>query len=176
LSAAPFGARDAVLRIGTRAVSVSLLRSHEEDTMYRQRPARSRPLTLDELEDAQGLRSVIGAALAAKPLDEESLCRAVRTYVRDLCTSGTRLGHVTGVRDRSPHGARRRIDTTPTRSAAIRHAPGDPLVRRGVLRLRRADVVGGSAGVPSRHSAAPNGAPVTEERWPVGTADADACQ
>src|SRR5438105_15387068 len=58
--------------------------------MYRQRPVQPRALTLDELEDAQDLRSVIAAALAATPVDTESLRRGVWTYVRaehDLAAS-----------------------------------------------------------------------------------------
>lgn len=47
-----------------------------------QRPARVPPeLTLEEIEDAQDLRSVITAALTATPVDVESLRRGVWTYV-----------------------------------------------------------------------------------------------
>ena len=58
--------------------------------MYRQHPTQSRPLTFEQLEDAQDLRSVIAVALAATPVDDESLRRGVWTYVRaerDLGTS-----------------------------------------------------------------------------------------
>ena len=43
------------------------------------RPARE--LTLEEIEDAQDLRSVITMALAATPVDHEALRKAVWTYV-----------------------------------------------------------------------------------------------
>jgi hypothetical protein len=62
--------------------------------MYRQRSAQSRALTLDELEDEQDLRSVIAAALAGVPVDEESLRRAVWTYVRAEHHLGTSPGAV----------------------------------------------------------------------------------
>ena len=57
--------------------------------MDRPRPAQLRELTLDELEDAQDLRAVIAAALAATPIDEESLRRGVWTYVRSERDMGT---------------------------------------------------------------------------------------
>jgi hypothetical protein len=50
--------------------------------MYRLCPTQSSELTLDQLEDARDLRAVITAALAAEPIDEESLRRGVWTYVR----------------------------------------------------------------------------------------------
>ena len=50
--------------------------------MFRQRSAQARELSPEELEDAQDLRAVIAAALGASPVDEESLCRGVWTYVR----------------------------------------------------------------------------------------------
>jgi hypothetical protein len=50
--------------------------------MDRTKPEETRALTLEELEDAHDLRSVIAAALAATPVDEESLRRGVWTYVR----------------------------------------------------------------------------------------------
>jgi hypothetical protein len=39
-------------------------------------------LSFDELQDAEDLRSVITAALATTPVDEEGLRRGVWTYVR----------------------------------------------------------------------------------------------
>ncbi len=62
--------------------------------MYRQRSAQSRALTQDELEDAQDLRSMIAAALASMPVDEESLRRAVWTYVRAEHDLGASPGSV----------------------------------------------------------------------------------
>ena len=62
--------------------------------MYRQRPVQPRALTVDELEDAQDLRSMIAAALAAMPVDEESLRRAVWTYVRAEHDLGASPGSV----------------------------------------------------------------------------------
>jgi hypothetical protein len=50
--------------------------------MNRQRANPSRALSFEELEDAQDLRSVIAAALAATPVEDESLRRGVWTYVR----------------------------------------------------------------------------------------------
>jgi hypothetical protein len=58
--------------------------------MYRHRPTQPLELSLDQLEDARDLRAVIAAALAAEPVDEESLRRGVWTYVRaerDVATS-----------------------------------------------------------------------------------------
>ena len=49
--------------------------------MDRRRARGPRELSLEEIEDAQDLRSVIAAALAATPVDEESLRRGVWTYV-----------------------------------------------------------------------------------------------
>jgi hypothetical protein len=66
----------------------------EESSMYRQRPARSRAFTLEELEDAQDLRAVIATALAATPLDNESLRRGVWTYVRAEHDMGASPGSV----------------------------------------------------------------------------------
>lgn len=50
--------------------------------MDRTGSGETRALTLEELEDAHDLRSVIAAALGATPVDEESLRRGVWTYVR----------------------------------------------------------------------------------------------
>ena len=50
--------------------------------MDRPKPAQSRELTYEELEDARDLRAVIARALAATPIDEEPLRRGVWTYVR----------------------------------------------------------------------------------------------
>jgi hypothetical protein len=49
---------------------------------------------LTELADAHDLRSVISAALTAKPLDEQSLRRGVWTYVGAERDAGTSPGHV----------------------------------------------------------------------------------
>ena len=62
--------------------------------MDRLRPAQSRALTLEELEDAHDLRAVIAAALAATPIDDESLRRGVWTYVRSERDAGTSPGSV----------------------------------------------------------------------------------
>ena len=62
--------------------------------MDRQRPAQARELSLAELEDAQDLRAVIAAALAAIPVDDESLRRGVWTYVRAERELGTSPGSV----------------------------------------------------------------------------------
>lgn len=62
--------------------------------MYRHRPTPSRALTLDELEDAQDLRSVIVAALDATPMDEGALRRGVWTYVTAEHDLGTPPGTV----------------------------------------------------------------------------------
>ena len=59
------------------------------------RPARpSRELTLEEIEDAQDLRSVIAAALAATSVNQESLRQAVWTFVGAERDVGTRPGTV----------------------------------------------------------------------------------
>lgn len=58
-------------------------------------PARpSRELTLEEIEDAQDLRSVIATALAATSVDQESLRQAVWTYVGAERNVGARPGAV----------------------------------------------------------------------------------
>ena len=57
--------------------------------MDRPRPAQTRELTLEELENAQDLRAVIAAALATTPVDGESLRRGVWTYVRSERDMGT---------------------------------------------------------------------------------------
>lgn len=49
---------------------------------------------LTELADAHDLRSVISAALTAKPLDEQSLRRGVWTYVGAERDAGASPGHV----------------------------------------------------------------------------------
>lgn len=51
-------------------------------------------MSLEEIEDAQDLRSVIAAALAATPVDEESLRRGVWTYVGAERDVGARPGLV----------------------------------------------------------------------------------
>jgi len=55
---------------------------------------RPRELTLEEIEDAQDLRSVIATALAATSLDQESLRQAVWTYVGAERDVGARPGGV----------------------------------------------------------------------------------
>ena len=47
-----------------------------------------------ELADTQDLRSVISAALAAEPVDEQSLRRGVWTYVGAEHNAGVSPGHV----------------------------------------------------------------------------------
>ena len=49
--------------------------------MYQRRARVPGELSVEEIEDAQDLRSVIAAALAATPVDEESLRQGVWTYV-----------------------------------------------------------------------------------------------
>jgi len=56
------------------------------------RPVRD--LTLEEIEDAQDLRSVITTALAATSVDHESLRQAVWTYVGAERDVGARPGTV----------------------------------------------------------------------------------
>jgi len=56
------------------------------------RPARE--LTLEEVADAQDLRSVIATALAATSVDHESLRKAVWTYVGAERAVGARPGTV----------------------------------------------------------------------------------
>ena len=50
--------------------------------------------SLEDLIDAQDLRSVIVAALAARPVYEQSLRRGVWTYVRAEQSAGVSPGHV----------------------------------------------------------------------------------
>jgi len=73
------------------------------DRSYVRRP---RELTPDEIDDAQDLRSVIVTALAATPLDQESLRHAVWTYVGAEHDVGARPGRVvetlTNIVDASP--------------------------------------------------------------------------
>jgi hypothetical protein len=76
-------------RASTPEPSGQLARVREEDLMDRPKPAQSRELTFDELEDAQDLRAVITAALAATPIDVEPLRRGVWTYVRAERDMGT---------------------------------------------------------------------------------------
>jgi hypothetical protein len=60
----------------------------------RQRSTRSRELSLEEIEDAQDLRAVIAAALAATPVDEQSLRRGVWTYVGAAHAVGASAGQI----------------------------------------------------------------------------------
>jgi len=62
--------------------------------MDRPRAPRSRELSLEEIEDAQDLRSVIATALAATPVDDQVLRRGVWTYVCAERGVGTRPGSV----------------------------------------------------------------------------------
>jgi hypothetical protein len=62
--------------------------------MYRQGHTQSSFLSLDELEDAHDLRSVIASALHAMPLDAESLRRGVWNYVTTEHDAGTPPGYV----------------------------------------------------------------------------------
>lgn len=62
--------------------------------MDRHPARRSRELTLEEVEDAQDLRSVIATALAATSVNRESLRQAVWTYVRAERDVGARPGSV----------------------------------------------------------------------------------
>jgi len=57
--------------------------------VYRPPPAPPRASTFEELQDAEDLRAVITAALAATPVDEEGLRRGVWTYVRAERALGT---------------------------------------------------------------------------------------
>ena len=62
--------------------------------MDRQHSRLSRELSLEEIEDAQDLRSVIAAALATTPVNQESLRHAVWTYVVAERDVGARPGTV----------------------------------------------------------------------------------
>ena len=62
--------------------------------MYQRRAGAPRELSVEEIEDAQDLRSVIAAALAATPVDEESLRHGVWTYVGAEHDVGARPGAV----------------------------------------------------------------------------------
>jgi len=62
--------------------------------MDRPRARRSRELSLEEIEDAQDLRSVIATALAATSVDQESLRQAVWIYVGAERDVGARPGQV----------------------------------------------------------------------------------
>jgi len=60
------------------------------------RPGNGRPAyrSIEEVADAHDLRAVISAALAATPVDEQSLRRGVWTYVSAERNAGTSPGHV----------------------------------------------------------------------------------
>ena len=62
--------------------------------MDRQVPIRSTEFSLDALEDARDTRLVIAKALAATPVDGESLRRAVRAYASAEEALGTSPGRV----------------------------------------------------------------------------------
>ena len=83
--------------------------------MDRPAPAQSRESSFEELEDAQDLRAMIAAALAATPIDDESLRRGVWTYVRSERDMGTSPAAVivvlTALVDSSPAQPRVRQST-----------------------------------------------------------------
>jgi hypothetical protein len=60
------------------------------------RPGNGRPAyrSIEEVADAHDLRAVISAAMAATPIDEQSLRRGVWTYVGAERHAGTSPGHV----------------------------------------------------------------------------------
>jgi hypothetical protein len=62
--------------------------------MSRQYPAQSRELSHEAIHEAPRQRAVIAAALAATPVDEESLRRGVWTYVRGERDRSTSPGSV----------------------------------------------------------------------------------
>lgn len=95
--AAPFGDPCRISRIDVRAVPGSVLRIREEVTMDRSQAARAGELSLDELEGARDLRAAISTALAATPINDESLRRGVWTYVRGEHDLGTPPGAVIDV-------------------------------------------------------------------------------
>ena len=78
--------------------------------MDRSHARPSRELTLEEIEDAQDLRSVITAALAATSVKQEALRQAVWTYVGAERDVGARPGRViaalTEIVEASPVGPR----------------------------------------------------------------------
>ena len=90
--------------------------------MYRQRPARSRSFTLEEIEDQQDLKAVIAAALAATPLDDAALRRGVWTYVRAEHQLGTSPGLVIVALTAL-------VDAAPSRAPLVQQA----LMRRVIL-------------------------------------------
>ncbi|HKW48164.1 MAG TPA: hypothetical protein VJN70_11995 [Gemmatimonadaceae bacterium] len=104
--------------------------------MYRQRPTQLKALSFLELEDAQDLRSVIAAALAATPVDEESLRRGVWTYVCAERDVGVSPGTVI-------FGLTQLVDASPIRVPFIRHS----VMRRVILWCVEAyfDYLGGEA-------------------------------
>jgi hypothetical protein len=57
-------------------------------------PSEPRELSLEQLVDSHDLRAVIGAALAASPVDERALRRGVWTYVVAERVVGTPPGYV----------------------------------------------------------------------------------
>lgn len=74
--------------------------------------------TYASLVDAQDLRSVIAAALAATPLDEETLRRGVWTYVGAERHAGTSPGHVIMALTNLVEAAK--VNPTPARQALMR--------------------------------------------------------
>lgn len=62
--------------------------------MARSRPVAPPPRSIEAVADAADLRTVIGDALAARPLDESALRRGVWTYVGGERHAGASPGHV----------------------------------------------------------------------------------
>jgi hypothetical protein len=73
---------------------VSLLLVVSGGSMNRPRTVRAPTRTLAQLEDTQGLESVICEALGARPIDESMLRRGVWTYVGEERRAGTSPGRV----------------------------------------------------------------------------------
>lgn len=116
--------------------------------MYRQGPTQSRALSFEEFEDAQDLRSVIAVALAATPVDDESLRRGVWTYVRAEHDVGISPGSVIVALTQL-------VDASPIRAPFVRQS----VMRRVILWSVESyfgylggEVVGGGEGAPSADS------------------------
>jgi len=74
--------------------------------------------TTAELADAQDLRSVIAAALAAEPVDDQSLRRGVWTYVGAEHGAGVSPGRVIMALSEMVEAAN--VEPTPAREALMR--------------------------------------------------------
>ena len=104
------------------------------------RASGPRELSLEEVEDAHDLRSVIATALAATPVDEESLRHGVWTYVsveRDVGTSpGRVIVTLTELVEAAPLAPRTARDELMRRvilwcvEAYFGHLGGDALTRK----------------------------------------------